>query len=452
MRGLLTLGCLWAATLGLCAQQAASRSEAYFAAYAPLAVAEMQTSRVPASITLAQGLLESGGGTSALATESNNHFGIKCNNGWTGRTHHAEDDDYHRGRLVASCFRAYDHPAESYSDHSLFLVSSPRYARLFELDVQDYRGWARGLEDCGYATSRTYAHQLIDIIERYELYRYDQGLEPLAANPELYASGAKPATPTHSPAGRRTARPATTAAPDIRSVNDVDFAVAADGETVESLASRVGRSVGELSRYNETISGRRSQLAAGQRVFLQPKRDNFRGRAKTHHVTHTEDLQAIADLYGLATDELRERNGIARGREPKTGERIVIRGRRRRSDAVAVVPSARRKDELAAVRGPQREAVARTRTEASPRSRVTASSAPVEIIELPPVAQPQQRIAEATSHPKPTTPEPRFVTVAAGDTLYQISRKSGVAVEEIRALNGLRTNTINVGQRLLLSR
>ncbi len=521
MRIEITACCLLAATFATAASSQDDTNERYrdyVTTYAPLAVAEMQNARIPASITLAQGLLESGAGTSELARESNNHFGIKCSNGWTGATHHREDDDYHGGRLVESCFRAYDHPAESYADHSAFLVGSSRYARLFELDITDYRGWARGLKSAGYATSSSYAHKLIEIIETYELYRYDQDVTILSANPDLYASGAKPSKP--SPRDRRpvltgashgktsgktsgraagassggssqgsvSAKPTAVAATAaIETVNDVDYATALPGETVAELARRVDRNISELTRYNETLNSRRSGLTAGQRVFLQPKRDAFRGRAKIHRVAADEDLQAVADRYGVTTAGLRARNYIAVGREPNAGQEIVIRGRRRSSDEVAVTPSARRRQEIEGLQRstqPDKSApseptsgpatTASASSSATPPSRSTTNPDRVEVIELPPVSRPSTP-HPSTPHPStphPSTPHPstspqtskpaasrtpgrtiaRYVTVRPNDTLYGISRTSGVSIEEIKALNGLRANTIKVGQRLLLSR
>ena len=142
----------------------------YFNQWAEVAMQQMIQYRIPASITLAQGVLESGAGKSELALRANNHFGIKCN-GWTGRRSYHDDDE--RGE----CFRAYDNAYQSYVDHSVFLSTSQRYRRLFDLKRTDYKGWAKGLKACGYATSPTYATKLIEIIETYQLHQYDTGKE-----------------------------------------------------------------------------------------------------------------------------------------------------------------------------------------------------------------------------------------------------------------------------------
>ena len=149
------------------AQRRNARYNEYIKQYAPLAVEQMQRHKIPASITLAQGLLESGAGYSALARKSNNHFGIKCGGNWRGRTVRHDDDARNE------CFRAYRNPKDSYEDHSDFLKRGARYAFLFKLKITDYKGWARGLKKAGYATDPSYANRLITIIEDYELYKYD---------------------------------------------------------------------------------------------------------------------------------------------------------------------------------------------------------------------------------------------------------------------------------------
>ncbi len=168
---LLALACLCSTTV-----QAITPSEqqAYLMRFAPLAIAEMQRFAIPASIKLAQSIVESNWGTSKLAREGNNYFGIKCKDWWDGETIREWDDDYdEQGQLMASCFRKYPNVAASFEDHSLFLLQD-RYRILFTLDVRDYKGWAQGLQACGYATNPHYAELLIQTIETYQLYRYDE--------------------------------------------------------------------------------------------------------------------------------------------------------------------------------------------------------------------------------------------------------------------------------------
>ncbi len=142
-------------------------SQAYIEKYAPIAQAEMRKYKIPASITLAQGILESGLGYGRLAKEGNNHFGIKCHRGWNGGRMYQDDDE------KGECFRTYSFPAESYRDHSIFLSGRQRYAFLFNINKKDYKSWARGLKKAGYATDPGYPMKIISIIERYKLYKYD---------------------------------------------------------------------------------------------------------------------------------------------------------------------------------------------------------------------------------------------------------------------------------------
>lgn len=145
------------------ASQNKTATEQYISQYRNIAIENQKQYGIPASITLAQGIIESGSGRSALAKESNNHFGIKCHNNWTGEKTYKDDDKKN------DCFRVYNNAEESFTDHSLFLKNNKRYASLFTLDINDYKSWATGLKQCGYATNPNYANLLIDIIELYEL-------------------------------------------------------------------------------------------------------------------------------------------------------------------------------------------------------------------------------------------------------------------------------------------
>ena len=518
MRKLIAFCCLLAAGTTAAAEAQVSpnsRYQTYVETYAPLAVAEMQVSRIPASITLAQGLLESGGGSSSLATESNNHFGIKCGSSWEGRTHHHEDDDYQRGRLTKSCFRAYGDPAESYRDHSAFLTGSQRYAGLFDLDPADYAAWAHGLKAAGYATSPTYAHKLIEIIETYDLARYDQGLaglpladrtltegtrrdqrdrygapvltgaklpsgsRPSGSDRQTSAGGATPSSRS-TPGHARQRSSVAEAVAGVQSVNDVEFVLVLPGESVNDVARRGRVGARDLVRYNETLTSIDDRLAAGQRVYLQPKRGNYRGRQKKHRVGATETTQTVADLYGLSTAGLKRRNRIAADEEPARGEQLVIRGRRPRNDDPRVMSATRRRAQVAeeAQAGVQPGATPTRETAptaAMATATATASATPASqrevptVIILPPAGAPAEASATTgaigaarptggqaaptghrTAGDEPSVPE--YVTVGRGDTLFAISRASGTSVAEIRALNGLDGDTIRVGQRLLVRR
>lgn len=202
----------------------ADPNELYIARYAEIARAEMKKFNIPASITLAQGLLESQSGQGELALKSNNHFGIKCKREWKGKRVYHDDD------APQECFRAYDDPKDSFRDHSLFLVDRERYADLFRLKQGDYKAWAHGLKKAGYATDPRYAHKLIALIERFSLYRYD---------------------------GRK--------APTPRAV-DADTYVVQKGDTLYSLSRKFKVSVAQLKKANDLTS---SDIQVGQRLRIQ---------------------------------------------------------------------------------------------------------------------------------------------------------------------------------------
>ena len=193
----------------------ANHVDLYINTYKDIAIREMQRSGIPASITLSQGIIESSWGGGELASNSNNHFGIKCKDYWTGPSYYIEDDDYENGRLIKSCFRAYANPEESYIDHTNFLMNNERYHALFTYAQTDYVNWAKGLKACGYATDAEYAEKLIRMIEKYNLHRFDTQEMPIAIAsaphyklPEQYTStntaidaNAQPSLPLRSTTG-----------------------------------------------------------------------------------------------------------------------------------------------------------------------------------------------------------------------------------------------------------
>ncbi len=172
-----------------------SATLAFIELQSEMAVREMWRTGIPASITLAQAIVESSWGNGSLAVEGNNYFGIKCNNNWSGATIYQEDDDYKNGKLIASCFRKYASVEESYVDHSNFLREGARYANLFNLSSTDYKGWAKGLKAAGYATDRQYAEKLIEKIESYQLYQYDRMQQDFNVESGLATHNSGSATP-----------------------------------------------------------------------------------------------------------------------------------------------------------------------------------------------------------------------------------------------------------------
>ena len=261
--------------LALQAQTRNKQYEAYIKKYRELAVEEMKKYHIPASITLAQGLLESGAGQSALARKSNNHFGIKCGSDWYGKT--VSHDDDARGE----CFRAYKHPKDSYEDHSKFLAGRPRYASLFKLNITDYRGWARGLKKAGYATNPRYADQLIGIIELYELYKYDDKnyLKWIKKNPNPHQTYI---------------------------ANDLLYIVVRAGDSWKSISQEFDISQKKLRKYNDLYKG--YALQVGDILYLEKKNK----KADKEHIVHVlragESMYSISQKYGIRLKNLYKLN------------------------------------------------------------------------------------------------------------------------------------------------
>jgi LysM repeat protein len=277
----------------------------YISRYKDDAVREMQLSRVPASITLAQGMLESDNGNSALAVYANNHFGIKCHTEWTGETYIQDDDEKNE------CFRKYKSVYDSYQDHSNFLSTRKRYAALFELKTTDYKGWARGLKEAGYATDPKYADRLIDIIERNKLYEFDVQ-QPLPS--VIVKSQPKPQTVSATASGR-----------EILRNNDVKCVVVKKGDTFYKLAQELGLEVWQLYKYNEL--DKNAVLKPGQMIYLQPKRKKSRSEI-SHTVKPDETLHQIAQQYGVKLSALYKLNNLKPGATVKTGDVILLRRKR----------------------------------------------------------------------------------------------------------------------------
>lgn len=264
-----------------------SRYQNYIDQYKDLAIQEMFQYGIPASITLAQGLLESGAGGSELTLKGNNHFGIKCH-GWTGRAVYQDDD------AKGECFRAYDNAQQSYEDHSRFLKNGRRYRGLFDLDRSDYRGWARGLKSAGYATNPHYAQRLIDIIELYKLYQYDK-----ANNYDKFmvkrAEKDKPATPG------MTLHP-------IRKYNENYYIKARTGDTFESIGKEIDISGRKIAKWNEREY--RDRLQPGEIIWLKKKQKRAPKQYKghPHYVRPGESLYSIAQFYGIRLKSIIKKN------------------------------------------------------------------------------------------------------------------------------------------------
>lgn len=291
-------------------QSKISRQE-YISRYADIAIRQMKQYGVPASIILAQGMLESDNGNSTLAEEANNHFGIKCHKDWTGPTVYHDDDRKNE------CFRKYKSPEGSYMDHSLFLRGGSRYAFLFDLESTDYKGWSHGLKKAGYATNPRYAEMLIKIIEENELYKYDKGVVVSVESPRK-GTGQLVDVDGFTIDIYKT-RP-------VYTRNRIKYIIVKEGDTFESLTKELSLMPWQLYKYNDLSKD--STLRVGQEIYIQPKR----WRAERNHSVHTveagETMYTISQMYGVKLKSLYRKNRMKVSEEPEVGQTINLRKRK----------------------------------------------------------------------------------------------------------------------------
>jgi LysM repeat protein len=319
--------------------------KAYIEQYKTIAVAEMKRSGIPASITLAQGLHESGNGNSYLAKNTNNHFGIKCHETWTGKTFKYTDD------APNECFRVYDKVEDSYVDHSDFLRNRPRYAGLFLLPKNDYKNWAYGLKKAGYATNPKYPEIIIKIIEDNELYKLDSGYEELAVdkneneiiefetkeNPVVVPEINTPKQPIEqeedvevidknikSPAIAKTIKKT------IISVNKCDAVKIGKTETIAQLADYFNLSTADILEFNDAENV--SKFKAGQNLFIEKKKKS--NKEKTYTFKSTDDMWLVAQNKGVQLSELLKRNKLEAGEEPVAKTVIYLKGKAKEKPAL----------------------------------------------------------------------------------------------------------------------
>ena len=253
-------------------------SEIYLETYKEIAISEMERTGIPASIKLAQGLLESGAGKSTLSRVAKNHFGIKCGGSWTGKTYKHKDDDYVNGKLIKSCFRQFESAYESYIAHSDFLLTQRRYASLFDLSKQDYYSWAKGLKKAGYATDPAYANKLIDLIEKYQLFIHDDA-------------------------------------------NSTRVIASVDKKTKEPKQRNETADMAEVETQETSTKTKKSRRSSSKNTSRSRK-----GSDKvTHKVRQGETIASIAESYGLDPTIVRLRNRIPKDAEPLQGEKIHLR-------------------------------------------------------------------------------------------------------------------------------
>ena len=261
----------------------------YIEQYSKDAITQMHKHKIPASITMAQGILESSNGNSRLAVKGNNHFGIKCHN-WDGKKIYEDDDKKNE------CFRKYDNVLASFEDHSLFLKKYNRYAFLFDLKITDYKSWAKGLKTAGYATNKKYADLLIKLIEENQLYELDKVEEAQSIVAE-----------------------------SSRNVylhpNRIKYVISKEGETLLEIAKEFDMRLWQLYKYNDIENV--YELTKGEKIFIQPKKN--KGKVETHIMENGESMRSISQLYGVKLKKLKKRNKHLSGYEIKSGFEVKLR-------------------------------------------------------------------------------------------------------------------------------
>jgi len=267
--------------------QEISRKE-YIEKYSSLAVKQMHQYKIPASITLAQGILESNNGNSRLATKANNHFGIKCH-GWEGKKIFADDDKKNE------CFRNYKNVLESFVDHSLFLNKYSRYEFLFDYKITDYKSWAKGLKKAGYATNNKYPELLIKIIEENKLYQFDSkkiDKNLISGKRNIYMHP-----------------------------NKIKYVISKNQETYKTIAKSLNIKLKQILKYND--DNNQSVLNVGTKVFIQPKRN--RSKQRIHVVNNGENLRTISQTYGVKMKSLKKRNQLILKNSLNNGDKLRLR-------------------------------------------------------------------------------------------------------------------------------
>ncbi|MBT3802726.1 MAG: LysM peptidoglycan-binding domain-containing protein, partial [Bacteroidetes bacterium] len=413
-----------------------SVSELYIKKYRDLAIAEMKRAKIPASVTLAQGILESGNGNSYLAKKANNHFGIKCGSSWKGEAIYFDDDE------ANECFRKYTNSNESYLDHSNFLTSGQRYAGLFELDILDYQGWARGLKSAGYATRRNYAELLIDMIDKHNLTAYDVAVPKDKSSKVVYQ------------------------ADEQFKYNGISAILAKENDTYNEIAKRNSIAVGKLLEYNDLKEP--IPLKTGAVVYLGPKKTVAK---ESYHIVKKKDrMYTIAQEYGIKLDALYQKNLMKANEEAAVGEILYLRQKRSDPAEKRVIEEDEEKiasNEKTVAKDPVKDEEKVVVTE-KPVKEEPAKDTKVETpkessskivfeddFEEVPITNTETTPVVADTKVDDSPQESNTVNmhkVQAGETLYSIAQKYGVSVDELKRLNNMQSNELSLNDKLIISK
>jgi LysM repeat protein len=397
---------LFFSLLALCTSALAAQSpqavNAYVERYKAIAIEEMKTYGIPASVTLAQGIHESGCGCSALALNSNNHFGIKCHEEWSGQTYHHDDDQ------PQECFRVYSCPEESFRDHSEFLKSRPRYATLFSLDPTDYRAWARGLKAAGYATNPKYTEIIINLIETYNLTQFDKPLSKkeiakaeaknnsevdMIKQSLIQSTSQLPAAPASvtEPAAHPKTIDIAKSASDEKIVNGVKAIIYKNDAPVAFIAQKYNLTVQQLYSFNDLAST--EKFKENDLIYLENKKQEC--ATTQYEVQNGETMRDISQKFAVQLSALTKRNEIPMGCEPVAGELVVLRGKR---------------------------------------------EVPLKF-----------KVTDKATQGKASVETEKVHTVESNETLYSISRQYNIPIDTLKKINGLGDEgNIRIGQTLIV--
>jgi len=460
----------------------------YIEQYKDLAISEMHRTGIPASIKLAQAILESNAGQSTLAREANNHFGIKCGSYWNGKTFYRKDDDRNkRGKLIKSCFRAFKTPIESFIEHSDFLSvqNRRRYDFLFSFGTSDYTNWAYGLKKAGYATHKEYPQLLIRLIEEYQLYKYDNPggqVEVVAVNRPTYTqptttnTAPRPQNETNPPTPRlrRTKRnqpnifdggsageismDAFKTKVAIDKFNKVSVTYATSGDNIGDIAARSGVPVKKLVKFNDGIDSYTQPLKSGTTIYLAKKKTSNKGKRRFHYVRAEDSMISLSQRYGIQLKALYAMNAMPLNSEPAIGEKIRLKGKMPKGKKVKT-----KMLRIENVNTPVAAQATRTSWPVEPFEPTEEKESPIttttEVVETIVSPEPIKETSVSTNNTVTITwdDEPsttsvdnhkQYYSVKKSDTLWSIANSHGVTVNDIKTLNNLSSNTILIGQNL----
>jgi LysM repeat protein len=393
--------------------------EQYIEKYSALAIEEMYRSRIPASITLAQGILESGNGNSRLSTEANNHFGIKCKASWTGQTLYEDDD------APQECFRKYDAAIDSYRDHSDFLMNNKRYAFLFDLDSKDYKSWAYGLKKAGYATNPQYPELLITFIEKHKLHKYDE----VKISEEEEKEKAEEKAEVVKTYGKEFM------------INGVSAITAKANESFAQIALNYDIKVFQLYKYNDLQKD--DECHEGDTIFLKGKKN--RAEVETSIFAKGDNIHKISQRYAIKLEKILLRNNLVLNQQPAVGQVIYLNNKRINNIIIADTTI-------------QRDSVEIIKTETAPNVIKVDTIILNETVYEDPKKNIETMfpINETTLSYFDTLEDKKselsfFHTVQAGETLYSIAKKYNVKVDALQFLNAMNNNNIEIGQKLIIN-